>query len=139
MPSIRGHQGKIKLFKSGQPTGIINIVSADINQDSSFMRSNYVGNKIPEGDQSIEGWSGSMDLEVKGPEVDDFIDAIIAGNLAGVGADEMTVMIEEFYPNGTGQSYVYYDCQFKMSKRMAGLNEKITKRLDFQASDRIKL
>lgn len=139
MPSIRGHQGKIKLFKSGQPTGIINIVSADINQDSSFSRAFYVGNQLPEGDQTVEGWSGSMDLEVKDSSVDDMIDAIIGSNLDGVGADEMTVLVEENYPNGQKAAYVYYDCQFKMSKRIAGLNEKQTKRLDFQSSGRILL
>ncbi len=139
MPSIRGHQGKIKLFKSGQPTGIINIVSADINQDSSFSRSFYVGNQLPEGDQTVEGWSGSMDLEVKDSSVDDMIDAIIGSNLAGVGADEMTVLMQENYSDGQSSSYVYYDCQMKMSKRIGGLNEKQTKRIDFQSSGRIKL
>lgn len=139
MPSIRGHQGKIKLFKSGQPTGVINITSADISQDSTFSRSMYVGNQLPEGDQTIEGWSGSLDLEVKDSKVDDMIDAIIGNNLAGVGADEMTLLVEELYPDGQSSAYVYFDCQFKMSKRVAGLNEKQTKRIDFQASGRIKL
>jgi len=139
MPSIRGHQGKIKLFKNGGPTGVINILSADVNQDSSFSRSFYVGQTIPEGDQSIEGWSGSMDLEVKDASVDEMIDSIVAGNLAGVGADEMSVLIEEHYPDGTSSKYVYFDCQMKMSKRVGGMNEKQTKRVEFQASGRIAL
>ena len=139
MPSIRGHQGKIKLFANGAPTGVINILSADVNQDSSFSRAFYVGNTIGEGDQSIEGWSGSMDLEVKDASVDEMIDSIVAGNLAGVGADEMSVLIEEHYPDGTTSKYVYFDVQMKMSKRVGGMNEKQTKRVEFQASGRIAL
>lgn len=137
--SIRGHQGKIKLFKAGELADIVDIVSAEVNQESTFSRSFYVGKAIGEGDQTIEGWAGSMDLEVKGPEVDDFIDAIIANNLAGVGVEEITVIMEEHYPDGQIRAYVYYDMQFKMSKRQPNLTEKVTKRLEFQASGRIPL
>lgn len=137
--SIRGHQGVVKLFTSGQLEDIVNILSAEVNQDSTFSRAFYVGKTIGEGDQTVEGWSGTMDLEVKGPEVDDFIDALIANNLAGVGVDEITVIMEERYSDGTIRAYVYYDMQFKMSKRQPGMTEKVTKRLEFQSSGRLKL
>lgn len=137
--SIRGHQGVIKIFKAGQQTGLVHITSADINQDSSFTRSMYVGAQYPEGDQSMEGWSGSMELEVKDASVDEFIDALITNNLNGIGVEEITVLMTENYPNGQTKSYVYFDCQFKMSKRQGGLNEKMTKRLEFQASGRLPL
>ena len=137
--SIRGHQGKIKIFTAGQLNDIVDILSAEVNQDSTFSRSFYVGKQIGEGDQTIEGWSGTMDLEVKGPEVDDFIDALIANNLAGVGVEEITVIMEERYPDGTIRAYVYFDMQFKMSKRQPGLTEKVTKRLEFQAAGRLPL
>ena len=137
--SIRGHQGRIKLFKAGVETGIVNITSAEVNQDSTFSRSFYVGQQLGEGDQSIEGWSGTMDCEVKGPEIDDFIDAIVANNLAGIGVEEVTLILEELYTDGTIRSYVYFDMQAKMSKRQPGLTEKVTKRLEWQASGRIPL
>lgn len=137
--SIRGHQGTIKVFKAGALADIVNITSAEVNQDSTFSRSFYVGKQLPEGDQSIEGWSGTMDLEVKGPEVDDLIDAIIANNLAGVGVEEITVIMQENYPDGTVRAYVYFDLQMKMSKRQPGLTEKVTKRLEWQASGRLPL
>lgn len=139
MASIRGHQGKLRLFKNGQPTGIADITAFEINQDSDFMRSNYVGNKIPEGDQAMLGWSGSVDCEVKDAAIDDLIDSVISGNQAGVGVDEISILATEEYPDGQLQSYVYFDVQLRMSKRSGGLNEKQTKRLDFQASGRIKL
>ena len=139
MASIRGHQGQLKLFSNGQPANILNITSYEVNQDSDFIRSNYVGNKVPEGDQAILGWSGSIDLEIKDSNVDDMIDSIISGNLAGIGIDELSMLLSEEYPDGQNSSYVYYDMQFRMSKRSGGLNEKQTKRLDFQASGRIKL
>jgi hypothetical protein len=139
MASIRGHQNKLRLFKSGQPVNLLNITSFEANQDSDFSRSNYVGNQIPEGDQAILGWSGSVDLEVKDATVEDIVDSIIAGNLVGIGVDEISMLLTEEYPNGQTASYVYYDMQLKMSKRSGGLNEKVTKRLDWQASGRIKL
>jgi hypothetical protein len=134
--SIRGHQGKIKFFKDGGDLKILNITSLDINQDSNFIRSNYVGNPIPEGDQSFEGWSGSIDAEVKGSEIDDLIDALVEDNLNGIGVSDYTFVSTEEYSDGTSRSYVYFDCQFKMSRKNGGQQEKITKKLDFQASGR---
>lgn len=134
--SIRGHMGTIKLFADGAPVGIVDITSVDIQQDSSFSRTNYVGRAIPEGDQVIEGWSGSLDLEVKDAEVDLFIDALVQNNLNGIGVSDYTFVTTENYADGRSQSYVYFDCQFKMSRKQSGLNEKITKKIDFQCSGR---
>ncbi len=134
--SIRGHMGQIKFFKDGAQAGIVNLTKVSVAQDSTFMRSNYVGQPIPEGDQSIEGWSGSVDAEVKDAVIDEFMDALIEDNLAGIGVSDYTMVSTENYPNGTSKSYVYFDMQFKMSKEQGGLNEKMTKRLEFQASGR---
>jgi hypothetical protein len=137
--SIRGHQGVIKIFKAGAQTGLVHISSVDVNQESSFSRSFYVGAQYGEGDQAIEGWSGSMELEVKDASVDEFIDALVTNNLNGIGVEEITVLLTENYPNGQTKSYVYFDCQFKMSKKAGGLKEKMTKRLEFQAAGRLPL
>lgn len=138
-PSIRGHQGQIKFFEDGAQVGFAGLTSVDITQDSTFMRSNYVGQPEPEGDQAIEGWSGSVDAEVKNAEIDNFIDALITNNLNGIGVSDYTFVSTELYGDGTSQSYVYYDCQFKMSKKQEGLQAKMTKKLDFQAAGRKKL
>jgi hypothetical protein len=134
--SIRGHQGQIKFFENGALFGIANLTNVDINQDSTFSRSNYVGAPEPEGDQAIEGWSGSTDAEVKDSSIDDLIDALVTNNLNGIGVSDYSFVSTEFYADGTTRSYVYYDVQFKMGRKQGGLNEKITKRLDFQASGR---
>jgi hypothetical protein len=134
--SIRGHQGQFKIFQDGALVEIVNLTSVDVNQDSSFSRSFYVGQPVPEGDQTIEGWSGSLECEVKDSSVDEFIDALVENNLNGIGVSDYTFVTTENYPDGTTKSYVYFDCQFKMSRRQAGLNEKMTKRLEFQASGR---
>lgn len=135
-PSIRGHQGQIAFFQDGADKGLANLTSVDINQDSNFMRSNYVGKPEPEGDQSIEGWSGSVDAEVKDATIDKLIDALVTNNLNGIGVSDYTFVHTELYSDGTQQSYVYYDVQFKMSKKQEGLQAKMTKKLDFQASGR---
>ncbi len=138
-PSIRGHQGQLSFFAGGKDAGVVNLTNVDINQDSNFMRSNYVGKAEPEGDQSCEGWSGSVDAEVKGPEIDNLIDALVTDNLNGIGVNDYTFVHTELYNDGTQQSYVYYDVQMKMSKKQEGLQSKMTKKLDFQASGRKKL
>jgi hypothetical protein len=137
--SIRGHNGQIKFFKNGGDLGIVNLTKVSIQQDSSFMRSFYVGAPVPEGDQAFEGWSGSVDAEVKDAVLDEMIDALVTDNLNGIGVGDYTFVHTENYANGTTKSYVYFDCQFKMSKDQGGLNEKMTKKLDFQASGRLAL
>lgn len=135
-PSIRGHQAEIQLFRNGQEVGLVNITKFDVTQDSSFSRAFYVGKKVGEGDQTVDGWSGSIDCEVKDAQIDDIIDALINSNLAGVGIDDFAVVDTEFYSNGSSRTYVYTDVQLKMNKAVGGQQEKMTKRLEFQASDR---
>lgn len=137
--SIRGHQGRFEIYENGALLKIINIKTVSVNQDSTFMRSNYVGNPVPEGDQAIEGWSGNLEAEVKDAAVDDFIDGLVTNNLNGIGVSDYSFISTELYTDGTERSYVYTDCQFKMSKTNGGLNEKMSKKLDFQASFRAKL
>lgn len=137
--SIRGHMGQFKIFVNGALADIVHLTRAEANQDSSFSRSMYVGQAVPEGDQAIEGWSGSVECEVKGPQIDEFIDALVNNNLNGVGVSDYTFLITENYGDGTSKSYVYFDVQWKMSRSQSGLNEKVTKRLEFQASGRVAL
>lgn len=134
--SIRGHMGQFKIFRDGQLSAIVDITNVDLNQDSSFSRTAYVGRRFREGDQSIDGWSGSIDCEVKDASVDEFIDALTNANLNGIGVSDYTFIETENYPDGTSKSWVHFDCQFKMSKKIPGGDQKITKRLDFQSAGR---
>jgi hypothetical protein len=138
-PSIRGHKGSFKIFENGNLSSIVDITSVDVSQDSTMQRTFYVGRPLPEGDQTIEGWSGSLELEVKDASVDEFIDALVTNNLNGIGISDYTFLTTEEYGDGTRKSYVYFDCQFKMAKRQSGLNEKMTKTLEFQCSGRTPL
>jgi len=137
--SIRGHLAQVKFFKNGQPMQIVNCTSFEVSQDSSFSRSFYVGAAAPEGDQTVEGWSGSAEFEVKDSAIDDFMDGLITGNLNGVGVDEVTITVQEQYADGQVRAYVYYDIQAKMNHKVGGLQEKLTKRIEFQASGRLSL
>ena len=137
--SIRGHQAVVKVFKNGANQDIINITRFEVTQDSTFSRSNYLGQAVPEGDQDQQGWSGSMDMEVKSANVDDLIDALVTQNLNGVGAEQVTIVDTENYSDGTTRSYVYFDIQAKMSKTQPASTEKVTKRLEWQASGRLQL
>ena len=134
--SIRGHQGQIRFLTDGQDQSFVAIKKLTLNQDSTFIKSYYVGQSIPEGDQAIEGWSGNIECEVKDAGIDLFIDALCTNNLNGIGVSDYSMISTENYSDGTTQSYGYFDMQFKMSKDQAGLQEKMTKRLDFQAMQR---
>jgi len=137
--SIRGHQGQFKIFENGGLIDIVHLIRVEVNQDSSFSRSMYVGQAVPEGDQAIEGWSGSVEAEVKNANIDEFIDALVNNNLNGVGVSDYTFVVTENFGDGTTKSYVYYDVQWKMSRSQSGLTEKVTKRMEFQASGRLAL
>lgn len=137
--SIRGHQGSFKLFQDGAISNVIDITKVSIQQEASFSRTYYVGRPVGESDVAVQGWSGSIDLEVKDASVDDLIDALVANNLAGIGVSAYTFVSTENYSDGTTRSYVYTGCVWKMSKEQGGLNDKITKKLDFQCDLRIKL
>lgn len=138
-PSIRGHKGQFKVFENGQLANIVDITAVSVAQDSTFQRTFYVGRPVPEGDQTMEGWSGSIDLEVKDASVDEFIDALVTNNLNGIGVSDYSFVTTEDYADGTSKSYAYFDVQWKMSKQQSGLTEKMTKKLDFQCSGRIAL
>lgn len=137
--SIRGHQTRVDLAIEGKPVSIDTITNFSANMDSDFMRSQYVGNPVPEGDQTVNGWSGSMDMEVKSDIAELIIDAVIAGNLNGVGVTEIAIVDTEDYPDGSTASYMYIDIQMKISKTFQGQNTKVTKKLDWQAARRKRL
>jgi len=135
-PSIRGHNGTLTIFDNGDPVNIFTITSADVNQDSTFQRSFFVGQRFPEGDQSIDGYSGTIEMETKGPEIDEFMEALENNNLAGIGISDYSFVLSEFYTDGRSKSYVYFDLQFRLSKRLPGSTQKITKTYEFQAAGR---
>lgn len=137
--SIRGHQGYFKALENGVEQVFNCITSVSVDQDSTFSRSMYVGQAIPEGDQTVEGWSGSAEMEVKDDKVEAFIDALITNNMNGIGVSEYSFIVTENYPDGTSSSYVYFDVQWKLGRKQSGLNEKITKTLTFQASGRLRI
>lgn len=139
-PTIRGHQAKFRLFQDGGEVGpVVHCKSVDVNQESTFIKSYYVGAKTPVGDQSMDGFSGSCELEVGNKDVDDFIDALITDNLNGIGLSDYAFTVTDNFSDGTSQSYVYTDVQWKLGRSIRGMNEKVTQRLEFQAMSRQKV
>ena len=138
-PTIRGHRAYVRFYLNGEERRIDTVTRFSVSEDSSFSRQYFVGSAIPQGDQSIDGWSGSFDAQVSNDVVDAMIDAILQPNQAGIAIPDITIVATEQYTDGTTSSYVYYDLQFRMSKDQGGLQEKVTKRLDFQASGRVRL
>lgn len=136
--TIRGHKAAFKVYRNGVQTVIDTITDVSINQDSTFIRSKFVGNPIPLGDQTQEGFSGSINMEVKNDTIERFIDALITENLNGIGISDCIFIDTEMYADGTMASYVYFDAQFKLSKKSPN-HDKLTKTLDMQASGRMRI
>lgn len=139
MATIRGHQAQIKFFLNGSDVELVDVTRFEVNQDSSFLRSKYVGNPIPEGDVMYQGFTGTADVEVRDSRVEDLMDALVNQNLVGVGVQDASLVAQEFYPDGTNKSWAYFDVQYRMSATYPNLEEKVTKRLEFQAAGRIAL
>lgn len=137
-PSIKSHQYSLEFFRGGKKVIINTITNVSINQDSDFSRSTYVGNPVPEGDQTFNGHSGSFDLEVKGPELDDLMEAVTTQNYNGVGIDDVALLETENYSDGRVSTWLHQDVQLKMSKSAQG-NTKMTKRIDFQSAFKKKI
>ena len=137
--TIRGHQAFFKIFQNGQEVIIDSITRVSINQDSNFSRHHYVGNAYPQGDQTMMGWSGNIQMEVRDDSVERFLDALIANNLNGIDVSAYTLMVVERYSDGSEAVYGYFDCQFKYSREAGGLDSKVTKTLDFQAGGRVRI
>ena len=138
-PTIRGHQTALKVIKDGKRVTIDTITDFSVDLDSTFMRSKFVGRAIPEGDQAIEGWSGSMNMEVRGAEFEEIIDALVTANLNGIGITEFIILDTENYADGTSVTYAYMDVQLGYGKQAKGLDAKVTKSMKFQASLREKV
>jgi hypothetical protein len=139
MAASRGHQGFLKIYRKGKDVKVARVVSAEANQDSDFLRNWYVGAAVAEGDQVQLGWSGTIECEVSDAELDNLIDAIITQNLSGVGIEDVVLVLGESYNDGQASTYAYSDMQLRMSKRIAGATEKITKRLDWASQIRTRL
>ena len=138
-PTIRGHQAMFKFFQDGSQVSVDTITDVSIDMDSTFSRSKFVGKPVPEGDQSIEGWSGSFNMEVRDSNIEEFIDALVTANLNGIGVSECMFIDTEYYSDGSSVSYVYFDAQFSIGKQTKGLDAKVTKSVKFQASGRTKI
>lgn len=139
MGTIRGHQTQIRILEDGNVSNIIEITKFTSKMDNTFMRSRFVGNPIPQGDQSIDGWSGNAALEVSNDTVEKFIDALVTNNLSGIGVKDYALVDTEMYDDGTSASYLYSDVQWALSKEAGSFDTKVTKSLDWQASYRQRI
>ena len=137
--TIRGHQAIFKFYQDGQEVVIDSITKVDVNQDAQHSKHVYVGNPIPERDTQYLGWNGSFEMEVRNDVIEKFMDALIAGNLNGIGVSDYTFIIRELYPDGTQSSYAYTDVVFSMARTQGGMDTKVMKTINFEAGTRIPL
>lgn len=137
--TIRGHQTQIRILEDGNVVDIVEITKFTAKMDNTMMRSKFVGKAVPVGDQSIDGWSGNMALEVANDNVEKLIDALVTNNLAGIGVKDYALVDTEMYDDGTSCSYLYSDVQWAWSKDTGSYDTKVTKSLDWQASYRTRI
>jgi uncharacterized protein YkvS len=137
--AIQGRDTQIRLFKNGSLTEIVEINNFNMKQDADFKRSEYLGYTDTIGDISHKGWSGDFECEVTNSKIDDLIDALIEENLNRLDIDEITIMDVENYRDGTKSGWLYYGIQLKYSKAASNRDEKVKKKIEWQADRRKKV
>ena len=137
--TIQGRDTQIRLFRNGGLVNLIELTQFDAKQDADFKRSEYLGNTGTTGDVVHKGWSGSFECETKDSTIDDLIDALIEENLGRLNIDDMTIQDTENYRDGTKSAWVYYGVQLKYSKTASSRDEKVKKKIEWQADSRKKI
>ena len=137
--TIRGHQATFKIFQDGEEVVIDSITRVSLSEESTLSRHMYVGNATPQTDKTNMGWTGSFEMEVRDATVERLFDRIISQSKLGVGQQNYSFVIREHYTDGTVSAYVYPDCQFKIAREQSGLENKITKTIEFIAGTRARV
>lgn len=137
--TIQGRDTQIRLFRNGALIDIVEITQFESKEDADFKRSEYLGNTGTVGDTTFKGWSGSMEAETKNATIDDLIDALIEENLGRLNVDDITIQDTENYRDGTKAAWVYYGIQLKYSKNAANRDDKVKKKIEWQADSRKRI
>lgn len=137
--TIRGHQAVFKIYKDGEEQVIDSITRVSIREESQLTRHSYVGDRNTQSDKTHMGWSGSFEMECRNALIEELLDEVITGNLNGVNRPDYTFQITEVYSDGSRSSHIYTDCVFSYGREQGGMDSKVTKSIDFQASRRVRL
>jgi len=142
--SIRGDKGHVRIVRNGQQIAWFEVTGLDSQEDTQLTESYYCGSKNPESDGLMMGWSGSVTGEVKNNAVESLIMEIRQARKSGVALPQVNIIYHEEYPDGgvdggNGATYLFTDVQLTYGgRRAAGAPEKITKTLNFKASDMVE-
>jgi len=137
--AIQGKDTQIRLFRNGTLVNVVEVSNFNVKQDADFTRSSYLGNVPSIGDVNHKGWSGDFEVEVVNAAIDDLIDALITENLSRIDYEEIVIHDQENYRDGTKAAWVYYGIQMRYSKTASGRDEKVKKKIEFQADERRKI
>ena len=137
--TIRGHQASFRIFKNGVEQVFDAITRVSVSEESSLERKAYVGRPTTESDKSHMGWSGSFEMEARNKLIEDFMDALITDTLNGIGVTDYSFTITEIYGDGSRAAHVYTNCLFKYGREQTGLDNKVTKSIEFIASQRVRV
>ena len=136
---IKGKDNQIRFLLNGNVVQAFGLNNFSVNQDADVTRHKHLGKGEDELDLEHGGWSGSCDIEKDSPAVDDFIDALVEGNLSRVGSDMVTIFDREDYRDGTYRAYVYGPCVVTTGKNSPGKDETTIQTLNWTATRRRKL
>ena len=138
--SIRGDKNHVRILKNGEQVAWFEITNVDSSEDSQNIESYFCGQREPETDTLMMGYSGTIQGEVKNDAVDQLIQEIRDARKSGVALPSVQLLIHEEYGDEAGTpatTFLYTDVQLTYgSHRFAGMQEKVQKTLNFKASDR---
>lgn len=136
--SIRGEKGLVRILKNGEIVSWFELTGFDCQEDSQTTESYYIGRKKPETDKFQMGWSGTLTGEVKNAEIDLLVQEINDALNSGVQPPQISIVLVEQYPDTQSSStHVFTDVQIVYAnRRQSGVQEKISKTINFRAADK---
>ena len=143
--SIRGDKGHVRIIKNGEQVAWFEVTGLNSQEDTQLTESHYCGSKKPETDALMMGWSGTINGEVKNDAVEQLILEIRQARRSGVGLPQVNILYHEEYPDGAldgsnGKTFLFTDAELVYGGRnAAGAPDKITKSLNFKASDALEV
>jgi len=139
MTRTRGSDVQIRLIVNGELETVWNANSFEVNEDENKERIERLGTSKKPNEKTVDGFSGTLEFDADGPELDDLLDA--AHQARRDRQDyKFNILDRTYYPkSGESRTYVYPNCVFSLSKSASGQKEAVTQSLEWQSEMRRKV
>jgi len=129
----------VKLIVDGELKGLWHANSLDVNEDDNKERVNRLGTPKKPNEKTTDGFSGTIEFDADGPELDEITDAQIEARRSRKNF-KFQILERTYYPKrGTTKAYVYPGAIFSTDKSIGGQDEAVTSTMNWQSEVRREL